>query len=207
MELIPNRRSTMTLFTTESGIEGHACRIALHEKQVECEVEIVDQKTQSELLGEINPYGESPTLVDRELVLYGSHIIAEYLDDRLPHPPLMPPDPINRGRARLMIYRFQREWLVKLNKLEPTGRRPGKKLRNKLRQDLLAFSPYLGGQDFMLGHEFSLVDCFMAPVLWRLDYYKITLPKQTKEMKAYQQRIFARESFAKSLTKTEKEMQ
>jgi len=113
-----NRRPGMTLYSTPACIEGHACRMVLNEKEVECDVEFVDLRQSENPIRYWNPYNESPTLIDRDVVLYGAHIIAEYLDDRLPHPPLMPPDPASRSRVRMMIYRCQRDWLRKLSEIE-----------------------------------------------------------------------------------------
>ena len=206
MNTIPSRNASMTLYSTESCIEGHACRIVLYEKQVECEVEFVDLAANPAVLGELNPYGESPTLADRELVLFGAHIVAEYLDDRLPHPPLMPPDPVGRGRARMLIYRFRREWLNELRRLELRGEKPKIALRTAIRQDLAAMSPLLAHQDYLLGEEFSLADCFLMPVLWRLEHYKIELPVQTRPVAAYMHRVLSRESFKRSLSVIERDM-
>ena len=196
----------MTLFSTRSCIEGHACRIVLHEKEVECDVEYVDLHTDPNPIKEFNPYGESPTLMDRDLVLYGARIIAEYLDDRLPHPPLMPPDPVNRGIVRLMIHRCQRDWLGHLRELDEKKQKPSRLLRNSIARDLSSLAPFLSKQRYWLGDVFSLVDCFMAPLLWRLQYYNIELPQQTRAIPLYANRLYARDSFSKSLSSVEREM-
>ncbi len=205
-DFLLSRRSGMTLFSTESCIEGHACRMVLNEKEVECAVEFVElNKTPNPIL-EWNPYGESPTLVDRDITLYGSHIIAEYLDDRLPHPPLMPPDPASRGRIRLMLYRCQRDWLRQLRELDERNRKPGKVLRYTISQYLVSIAQYLGEREYWLGREFTLVDCFLAPLLWRLELYEIEVPPQLKAIPQYANRLFARESFGNSLSQFEREM-
>ncbi len=206
MDPIPSRNAIMTLYSSESCIEGHACRIVIHEKQVDCDVEFVNLVENPAVLGELNPYGESPTLADRELVLYGAPIVAEYLDDRLPHPPLMPPDPVGRGRVRMLIYRFRREWLDELRQLDLRREKPKVALRNAIRQDLASMSPLLAQQDYLLGEEFSLADCFVMPVLWRLAYYGIELPTQTKAVTAYVRRVLSRESFRRSLSSVERDM-
>ena len=195
----------MVLYSSETCIEGHACRIALYEKEVECDVEFVDLNG-SNPIDELNPYGESPTLVDRELVLYGSHIIAEYLDDRLPHPPLMPPDPINRGRVRMMIYRFQRDWLCQLRELDEKDQKPNKSFRTRISHGLSTFAPYLASQHFLIGDYFSLSDCFLMPLIWRLQHYGIELPTQARSIIAYSHRICTRDSFRRSLSMLEREM-
>lgn len=206
-ESIEHRRTGMTLFSTETCIEGHACRMVLHEKEVECDVEYVNLQNNPNPIIELNPYGESPTLMDRNMVLYGSHVVAEYLDDRLPHPPLMPPDPVNRGRVRMMIYRCQRDWLQKLRVLDEKKQKPNKVFRTSLSRDLSSLAPYMAEQEFWLGEEFSLVDCFIAPLLWRLKHYGIELPSQTRSITQYANRIFGRDSFRKSLSDAEMEMQ
>lgn len=206
LDTISGGNAAMTLYSTESCIEGHACRIVLYEKQVDCDVQWVDLKKNPARLGELNPYGESPTLMDREIVLYGAHIVAEYLDDRLPHPPLMPSDPVNRGRVRLMLYKFRREWLNELRQVDVAGQKPKKPLRDALRQDIAAMSPYLSTQDYLLGDDFSIVDCFLMPVLWRLPFYGVELPKQTKAIDAYINRVMSRQSFKRSLSTYERDM-
>ncbi len=201
-----NHRIGMTLYTTKSCIEGHACRIVLHEKEVECDVEFVDLDQQPNPIIEVNPYGESPTLVDRELELYGSHVIAEYLDERLPHPPLMPPDPINRGRTRLMLYRCQRDWLAALRMLDENKQKPSQRMRASISRDLAILASYLPSDNFWFGEEFSLVDCFIAPLLWRLNHYGIALPTHSRSIRAYSKNVFSRPSFRASLSSIERDM-
>ncbi len=196
----------MTLYSTVSCIEGHACRMVLNEKEVECDVEFVNLRQSPNPILEWNPYGESPTLVDREITLYGSHIIAEYLDDRLPHPPLMPPDPANRGRVRMMIYRCQRDWLRQLREFDEKNRKPSKALRNRICRSLASLGQFISEQQYWLGNDFTLVDCFMAPLLWRLSHYDIILPPQLKSIPLYANRLFARDSFSNSLSHVEREM-
>jgi len=206
MDTIDISNVSMKLYSSETCIEGHACRIVLYEKQVDCEVEYVDLITNPSVLSELNPYGESPTLADRELVLYGATIIAEYLDDRLPHPPLMPPDPVGRGRSRMLTYRFRREWMNELRALDLRGDKPKRALQGVIRQDLISMSPLLAQQNYLLGEEFSVADCFLMPVLWRLKYYGIELPSQVKPLVAYMHRVLGRESFKRSLSAAEREM-
>ncbi len=203
------RRVGMTLFTSRSCIEGHACRVVLYEKEVECDVEYIDMgntNPDENPIITINPYGESPTLVDRDLELYGSHIIAEYLDERLPHPPLMPPDPVSRGKVRLMIYRCQRDWFSKLRHYDENNTKPDTALRKIISQDLTILAPYLSTEQFWLGEDFSLADCFIAPLLWRLNHYGIELPVSTRAIRAYKNRLFSRPSFQSSLSSLEREM-
>jgi RNA polymerase-associated protein len=195
----------MKLYAGSNCLYGHACRIVLKEKDVECEV--LDPAINPEFdLTEFNPYGESPTLVDRDLVLYGDNVITEFLDERLPHPPLMPLDPIGRGRARLLINRLQRDWLSELKRCLDQNRSPDKKFKKSLWDGLLAMSPIFVSQRYALGEEFSLVDCYLAPLLWRLPMLDMAMPRQGKAVMDYSKRLFARPTFRASLNPLEREM-
>ena len=195
----------MKLYAGSNCLYGHACRIVLKEKEVDCDV--LDPAADPEFdLTELNPYGESPTLIDRELVLYGDNVITEFLDERLPHPPLMPLDPIGRGRARLLIARLQRDWLSEVKRLLDEGKPLDKKLKKSLWDGLLAMSPIFLTQRYAMGNEFSLVDCYLAPLLWRLSVMDVTLPRQGQAVMDYSARLFERSTFQASLNSLEREM-
>ena len=195
----------MKLYAGSNCLYGHACRIVLKEKDVDCDV--LDPAADPEFdLTELNPYGESPTLIDRELVLYGDNVITELLDERLPHPPLMPLDPIGRGRARLLIGRLQRDWLGEVKRLLDEGKPLNKKLKKSLWDGLLAMSPNFLVQRYAMGNEFSLVDCYLAPLLWRLSVMDVTLPRQGQAVMDYSERLFERSTFQASLNSLEREM-
>ena len=195
----------MKLYAGSNCIYGHACRIVLKEKDVDCDV--LDPAADPEFdLTELNPYGESPTLIDRELVLYGDNVITEFLDERLPHPPLMPLDPIGRGRARLLLARLQRDWLSEVKRLLDEGKPLDKKLKKSLWDGLLAMSPIFLTQRYAMGNEFSLVDCYLAPLLWRLSVMDVTLPRQGQAVMDYSARLFERSTFQASLNSLEREM-
>ena len=195
----------MKLYAGSNCIYGHACRIVLKEKDVDCDV--LNPAADPEFdLTELNPYGESPTLIDRELVLYGDNVITEFLDVRLPHPPLMPLDPIGRGRARLLIARLQRDWLSEVKRLLDEGKPLDKKLKKSLWDGLLAMSPIFLTQRYAMGNEFSLVDCYLAPLLWRLSVMDVTLPRQGQAVMDYSARLFERSTFQASLNSLEREM-
>mgnify|MGYP001354924329 FL=1 len=195
----------MKLYAGSNCLYGHACRIVLKEKDVDCDV--LDPAADPEFdLTELNPYGESPTLIDRELVLYGDNVITEFLDERLPHPPLMPLDPIGRGRARLLIARLQRDWLSEVKRLLDEGKPLDKKLKKSLWDGLLAMSPIFLAQRYAMGNEFSLVDCYLAPLLWRLSVMDVTLPRQGQAVMDYSERLFERSTFQASLNSLEREM-
>jgi RNA polymerase-associated protein len=178
----------------------------LFEKDVECQIISVDIKRKPRELAELNPYNDVPTMVDRDLVLYDSHIINEYLDERLPHPPLMPVDPVTRAKARLMLMRFDRDWYELLPEIEGEDKKHMQRARNIIRDGLTVISPNFKDQPYLLGEEFSLADCSLAPLLWRLPLYGIELPRQAKPILDYAERIFARKSFQLSLTDAEREM-
>ena len=195
----------MKLYAGSNCLYGHACRIVLKEKDVDCDV--LDPAADPEFdLTELNPYGESPTLIDRELVLYGDNVITEFLDERLPHPPLMPLDPIGRGRARLLIGRLQRDWLGEVKRLLDQGKPLNKRLKKSLWDGLLAMSPNFLVQRYAMGNEFSLVDCYLGPLLWRLSVMDVTLPRQGQAVMDYSERLFERSTFQASLNSLEREM-
>jgi len=195
----------MKLYAGSNCLYGHACRIVLKEKDVDCDV--LDPAADPEFdLTELNPYGESPTLIDRELVLYGDNVITEFLDERLPHPPLMPLDPIGRGRARLLIARLQRDWLGEVKRLLDEGKPLNKRLKKSLWDGLLAMSPNFLVQRYAMGNEFSLVDCYLAPLLWRLSVMDVTLPRQGQAVMDYSVRLFERSTFQASLNSLERDM-
>ena len=195
----------MKLYAGSNCLYGHACRIVLKEKDVDCDV--LDPAADPEFdLTDLNPYGESPTLIDRELVLYGDNVITEFLDERLPHPPLMPLDPIGRGRARLLIGRLQRDWWGEVKRLLDEGKPLNKRLKKSLWDGLLAMSPNFLVQRYAMGNEFSLVDCYLAPLLWRLSVMDVTLPRQGQAVMDYSERLFERSTFQASLNSLEREM-
>jgi len=178
----------------------------LAEKGVGVEISYTDPSNLPEDLLELNPYGTVPTLVDRELVLYNSHIIMEYLDERFPHPPLMPVYPVSRGQSRLMMHRIEQDWYSLAARIF-RGEGDVESARNDLREALLALAPVFGEMPYFMSEEFSLVDCYLAPLLWRLPALGIELNGAgSKEINAYMNRIFSRSSFKASLTDQEREI-
>ena len=200
------RKPIMTLYAGTSDPYSHRTRIVLFEKDVECQIVEVDVSKKPRELADLNPYNQVPTLVDRDLVLYESNIINEYLDERLPHPPLMPVDPVSRARARLMLLRFDRDWYNLIPEITEGDKKAAQRARVVIRDGLSVISPIFKDQQFILGEECSLVDCALAPLLWRLDLYDIELPRQAKPILDYADRLFARKAFKLSLTEPEKEM-
>ena len=168
MAVAANKRSVMTLFSGPTDIFSHQVRIVLAEKGVSVEIEQVETDNLPQDLIDLNPYRTVPTLVDRELTLYESRIIMEYLDERFPHPPLMPVYPVARGESRLMMHRIEQDWYSLMRTIETSSGAEADAARKQLREELLAIAPLFSRTPFFMSEEFSLVDCYLAPLLWRL---------------------------------------
>jgi len=206
MALVANRRSVMSLFSSASCPQSHRVRVVLAEKGITVEIVEVDNNHKPEDLIDLNPYNTVPTLVDRELVLYDPRAIMEYLDERFPHPPLMPVDPVSRARTRLALYRIEHDWYDLTQALESRGEKTASKARKQLRDSLTSSAEVFAAKPFFLSDEFSLVDASILPILWRLQHYEVELPRQAKAVMDYAKRMFERESFQASLSETEREM-
>ncbi|TPW12928.1 MAG: RNA polymerase-associated protein [Halothiobacillaceae bacterium] len=194
----------MVLYTSTSDPSSHRVRFFMAEKSVTADViEVVEGESYPEDLIELSPYGSLPTLVDRELVVYHAPIIMEYLDERYPHPPLMPVDPVARARCRLCLYRIERDWYSLIGDLEGHDQARRDNSRKILRDSLISISPIFQQKPFFMSNEFSIVDCYVAPILWRLRKYCIELPPQTRPLLEYIARICARRAFVVSLTEAE----
>ncbi len=206
MAVIANRRSVMTLFSDASCPHSHRVRMVLAEKGITVEIVNVDPDNLPEDLIDLNPYQSVPTLIDRELVLYDPQVITEYLDERFPHPPLMPVDPVSRARSRLALYRIKKDWYSLLDDLESGKEKAAAKARKTLRDSLASSAEVFAARPFFLSDDFSLVDATIAPVLWRLKHYRIELPSQARPVLDYAERLFERETFQTSLTEAEREL-
>lgn len=197
----------MALYSSENCLNCHRVRFVLAEKGINVEIIHVEQdRAATADLAELNPYGETPTLVDRDMVLYGTWVVTEYLDERYPHPPLMPVDPVSRSRLRLAMYRMYRDWIDAGKIIETSG---GEKkiaaARQQLRDSLIASDDLFGLTPFLLHDELSLADCALVPLLWRLPAYDINLTsKQAPKVNQYMDRMFRRDSFQRSLTEVER---
>lgn len=203
-----NRHSVMILFSDPSCPFCHRVRIVLAEKGIAVDIVNVDAGDLPDEVMDFNPYGTVPTLVDRELRLYESRIIMEYLDERFPHPPLLPVDPAARGNARLFMYRVERDWYSLLGRIVKarTDEERAAQARKELRESLIATSPVFAARPFFMSDEFSLVDCCIAPLLWRLPVVGIELPPSAKAVSDYAARLFKWPAFQRSLTEIEREM-
>jgi RNA polymerase-associated protein len=202
------KRSSMSFFSDGASHYSHRVRIVLAEKGVTVDIIDVDTDYELEELVDINPYNSLPTLVDRDLVLYQSNVMMEYLDERFPHPPLLPVYPVARAESRLLIYRIERDWCRLVNLiLRSKDDSAVAQAQQELKDGLIAISPILAEKDYFMSEDFTLVDCCIAPILWRLSQLGITLPsQQAGPMLSYMARLFARDSFQESLSETEREM-
>lgn len=197
----------MTLFSKADDVWSHRTRIVLAEKSIHVETIDVNDGNLPEDLLDLNPYHSVPTLVDRDLVLYDSRVIIEYLDERFPHPPLMPVDPVARAQFRLALVRIERDWYSLVQQInDPADRKLGFKARKILRDSVLASADVFKAKPYFLSDEFSLVDATIAPVLWRLPTWEIEMPPQAQTIIRYMNLIFSRPAFRQSLSPLEQEM-
>lgn len=207
MAVVPNRRSVMTLFSRPTDIHSHRTRLVLAEKNINIEISNIPGPELPEDLLDLNPYHTVPTLVDRDLTLYDSRVIVEYLDERFPHPPLMPVDPVTRAQFRLALFRIETDWYSIAEEAEGNAEgKLGTKSRKMLRESILQSAELFAARSYFLSDEFSLVDCTIAPLLWRLPVYGIELGSGASAIEEYMKRVCARRSFQQSLTELEQEM-
>ena len=203
------KRSSMTFYSDRNSHYSHRVRIVLADKGVTVDVVEADENNLPEELSELNPYNSLPTLLDRDLVLYESKLMMEYLDERFPHPPLLPVYPVARGASRQFIYRIERDWCTLVDGILAGGNQKElDKMRKQLKAELLSIAPIFDEKPFFMSDEFTLVDCCMAPILWRLPELGIEIPntKQSKPLLAYMDTLFERESFLESLSEREREI-
>lgn len=203
------KRSSMIFYSNPTDHYCHRIRIVLAEKGVTVDIVDVEEGNVPEDLTSLNPYNEVPTLVDRELTLYQTNVITEYLDERFPHPPLLPVYPVERGKSRLFIHRIERDWCGHVDAIIEGKEKAAdlNKRRKALRDGLITIAPIFEEFPYFMSEDFTLVDCALAPILWRLPELGIELPaKQAQPLLDYAERLFARESFQVSLSEQEREM-
>jgi RNA polymerase-associated protein len=197
----------MVLYSGTTCPFSQRCRFVLHEKGMDFEIKDIDLFNRPDDISVMNPYGQVPILVERDLILYESNIINEYIDERFPHPQLMPADPVMRARTRLFLFNFERELFVHVGVLERAGNpKAMEKARLSIREQLTQLAPVFLKSKYMLGEEFSMLDVSLAPLLWRLDHYGIDLPKSAAPLMKYAERIFIKPAFIEALTPSEKVM-
>ncbi len=199
------RRAGMVMFSYDD-VWSHRARIVIEEKDITVDIEEVDPNNKPEDLLDLNPYGSIPTLVDRDLVLYDSRVIVEYLDERFPHPPMMPVDPVSRARTRLALYRIENDWYKLIRDIESKDVKKAFESRKILQESIISSTEVFSVKPFFLSDEFTLVDATIAPIFWRLEKYGIELDSKAKPVLDYMDRMFAREGFKASLTEAEQEM-
>lgn len=198
----------MALYSSEASLDCHRVRFVLAEKGIN--VEIVNTSADESAaadLAELNPYNETPTLVDRDLVLYDAGVINDYLDERYPHPPLMPVDPVSRAQLRLVHHRVIKDWYVLAREIESaSSKAAADKAAKQLKEGIIAANELFKMSEYVLSDELSLVDCTLGPLLWRLPFYGVKLGKPGASVEAYAHRLFSRQSFKASLTQAERDM-
>lgn len=200
------KRSSMTFFSDPTDHYSHRVRIVLAEKGVAVEVVEAERGNKPTELADINPYNSLPTLLDRDLVLYEPNIMMEYLDERFPHPPLLPVYPVARAQSRLLIHRIEKDWSVLVDKIL-NGRGNHDKQRQELEESITSIAGIFAEKPFFMSDTFSVVDCSVAPILWRLPKMGIELSaKKVKPLFDYMDRLFERDAFQASLSEAEKEM-
>lgn len=199
----------MVLYSGTTCPFSQRCRFVLFEKGMDFEIRDIDLYNKPEDIAVMNPYGQVPILVERDLILYESSIINEYIDERFPHPQLMPADPIMRARTRLFLYNFEKELFIHVSTLENRSQADAKTkeaARHNIRDRLAQLAPLLLKNKYLLGEEFSMLDVAIAPLLWRLDHYEIELPKSAAPIQKYAERLFSRPAYIEALTPSEKVM-
>jgi RNA polymerase-associated protein len=196
----------MQLYSGTTCPFSQRCRFVLYEKGMDFQVIDVDMYNKPEDIAVMNPYNRLPVLVERDLILYESNIINEYIDERFPHPQLMPADPVMRARARLFLFNFEIELFSQIEPLESGKEKQVERSRAHVTDRLTELVPIFSKQKFMLGDEFSMLDVAIAPMLWRLDHYGIRLGKSAAPLMKYAERIFSRPAFIEALTPSEKVM-
>jgi len=206
MASIANRRSVMVLYSDSTSPAGHCVRLVLGEKDINVEINYVEDGERPEALIEINPYNSVLTLIDRDLVLYDEQIIMEYLDERFPHPPLLPVDPVSRAGNRQLRFRVLKDLYSLIDDIESSDSAKSSNAQKNMKDNLTAIAPAFMQKPYFMSDDYTLVDCCMAPLLWRLSKYGVKLPVSASPVEQYADRLFEREAFQSSISEAEKEM-
>lgn len=206
MAASPRMRNALTLFSSADDVLCHRVRLVLAAKGVSYDLITVDPKDPPEDLIDLNPYHSVPTLVERDLVLYAASVVTEYLDERYPHPPLMPVDPLSRARLRLAMLRLEHDWVPEVRTIQTGTKATADAARKRLKELVATSVPLFKAYKFFLNSEISLADCAMAPIIWRLDALGVPLPKDGKAIEDYGNRIFRNPGFTRSLTPQERHL-
>jgi len=206
MASIANRRSVMVLYSDSISPASHCVRLVLAEKDINVEINYVEDGERPEALIEINPYNSVLTLIDRDLVLYDEQIIMEYLDERFPHPPLLPVDPVNRAGNRQLRFRVLKDLYSLIDDIESSDNTKVSNAQKSMKDNLTAIVSAFTYKPYFMSDEYTLVDCCMAPLLWRLPEYGVKLPASARPLEQYADRLFERDAFQSSLSEAEKEI-
>ncbi|MDB4138280.1 glutathione S-transferase N-terminal domain-containing protein [Methylophilaceae bacterium] len=196
----------MKLYSNSTDPFSHRCRIVLFEKGMDFEVIDVDLSNKPEDLSILSPYSDSPVLVERDLVLTDANIINEYIDERFPHPQLMPADPVMRARARLFLKDFESQLFIHMKALESNEKSKKDAAKKIVTETLIQLTPIITKQEYLLHEEYSMLDVAMAPLLWRIDHYEIKLPNSCAPLLKYADKIFNRPLFDEAMSPAEKSM-
>lgn len=206
MASIANRRSVMVLYSDSISPASHCARLVLAEKDINVEINYIEDGERPDALIEINPYSSVLTLIDRDLVLYDEQIIMEYLDERFPHPPLLPVDPVVRAGNRQLRFRVLKDLYSLINDIESSDNAKSSNAQKNMKDNLTSIAPAFAQKPYFMSDEYTLVDCCMAPLLWRLPAYGVKLPASAKPLEQYADRLFERDAFQASLSEAEKEI-
>ena len=196
----------MILYSERDNHYSHRVRIVLAEKDIACEIREFDIEEAPDDILSVSPYHKLPILVDRDLALYDTSVMMEYLDERFPHPPLMPVDPVVRAKTRMVLHYIERDLYGLLNDIGSSGEKKSSQAKAQFKSNLMSAMDFFQSKKYFLGEDFSLIDCSMAPLLWRLPFYNITLPKNAKPLISYSEKIFDRKSFQENLSDFEQEI-
>jgi len=197
----------VALYSSETGLDSHRVRFVIAEKGINVDVINVSRDDSAAAdLAELNPYNRAPTLVDRDLVLYNASVINDYLDERYPHPPLMPVDPVSRAQLRLVHHRILQDWYSLAYEIEAGAGKIVEQAARQLKEGLIAANELFKIQDYLLSDELTLVDCMLGPLMWRLSHYGVKLGRPGAAVETYAHRVFSRASFKTSLTNAEREL-
>jgi len=196
----------MLLYSDADSVQTHIVRLVVAEKDIEMEIIYVDPDKKPEDLIHLNPYNSLPTLVDRELVLYGPKVISDYLDERYPHPPFLPIEPVARAKTRLTLYRIEQDWFSLVDDIESGDAARSEPAIKIMRDSITASADVFSAKPFFLSDDYSILDATLVPLLWRFRKYGVQLPKSAESVSEYADRMFARSAFQASLSDVERDM-
>lgn len=201
----PASNAGVTLYCSAGNVGCHWVRMVLAEKDIPgARVALQVEGRMSEDLVVLNPSQTLPTLTDRDTVIYPARLIAEFLDERYPHPPMMPPEAALRARLRMAMERLEHEWVPLIEQIASGPAAQSRMARKRLADQLVASARLFPARGWFLGLEFSIADCAWAALLWRLASLKMQVPAGGDPIRRYAERVFARPAFARSLVDSQR---